>query len=72
MLLQIADIWSLGVTLYCLVVGRVPFHEENILALYNKIRTQPFTYPEDKVKRQVVNEVRNPKFRTLRKHIQAR
>ena len=40
--------WSIGVTLYCLVIGKVPFHDENILPLYNKIRTQPFTFPEEK------------------------
>lgn len=35
-------------TLYSLVIGQVPFHDENILALYNKIRVQPLTFPEDK------------------------
>ncbi|XP_071748751.1 calcium/calmodulin-dependent protein kinase kinase 1 [Lepeophtheirus salmonis] len=42
-----ADIWSMGVTLYSIVYGKVPFHDENILALYNKIRTQPLVFDED-------------------------
>lgn len=44
---QAADIWSLGVTLFSLVFGKVPFHDENILALYNKIRIQELVIPEE-------------------------
>ncbi|KAJ3162447.1 Calcium/calmodulin-dependent protein kinase kinase 1 [Geranomyces michiganensis] len=35
------DIWSLGVSLYCLVHGRPPWQEESIMSLYDKIVTTP-------------------------------
>ncbi|KAL9093339.1 MAG: hypothetical protein Q9165_004080 [Trypethelium subeluteriae] len=33
-----ADVWSMGVTLYCLRFGRIPFEKTNLMELYDAIR----------------------------------
>ena len=44
---QAADIWALGITLYSLVYGQVPFHDDNIISLYDKICSQDLVFPEE-------------------------
>ncbi|XP_072908984.1 tribbles homolog 1-like [Hemitrygon akajei] len=41
-----ADIWSLGIMLYTLLVGRYPFHDSDPSALFNKIRRGHFCIPD--------------------------
>lgn len=41
-----ADIWSLGVSLYTMLVGRYPFQDTQPAALFAKIRHGAFTLPE--------------------------
>nr|QSH71657.1 CBL-interacting protein kinase [Hedychium coronarium] len=40
-----ADIWSCGVILFVLLAGFLPFQDENILAMYKKIRRGDFQCP---------------------------
>lgn len=44
---KIADVWALGVTLYCMVLGCYPFIAESLQDTYDKIVHDPLLLPED-------------------------
>ncbi|KAK6866187.1 hypothetical protein PG995_002715 [Apiospora arundinis] len=50
-----ADIWAMGVTLYCLKYGKLPFKRDNVLEMYEAIRNDVPEIPEDE----------KPEFRDL-------
>ncbi|KAG7120789.1 Calcium/calmodulin-dependent protein kinase kinase cmkC like [Verticillium longisporum] len=42
-----ADIWSMGVSLYCLRYGKLPFSHDGVLEIYEAIKSDPHEVPED-------------------------
>ncbi|EWC45054.1 hypothetical protein DRE_06193 [Drechslerella stenobrocha 248] len=42
-----ADIWSMGVCLYCFYYGRLPFDHDSIMELYESIRSEEVQYSND-------------------------
>lgn len=50
-----ADIWAMGISLFCLRYGRIPFHSEGMLQMYEAIRSEDPSFPEDE----------DPEFRDL-------
>jgi [calcium/calmodulin-dependent protein kinase] kinase len=36
----------MGVTLYTFVYGQIPFHDDNVMALYSKIQNDAVVFPE--------------------------
>lgn len=42
-----ADIWSMGVSLYCLRYGRIPFNRAGMMEMYDAIKSEQPHLPED-------------------------
>lgn len=42
-----ADVWSMGVSLFCLRYGHIPFNRSGVLEIYEAIKTETPTLPED-------------------------
>lgn len=73
-----ADMWSIGVIIYTLIIGIPPFQTSNTKKLYSKIRTCDYSFPsnrkisndaKDLIQKMLTNNPdERPKFDEIRNH----
>lgn len=44
-----ADIWSMGVSLFCLRYGKIPFNRESMMEIYDAIKTDTPQIPDEEI-----------------------
>ena len=41
------DIWSLGIIIYKFIIGKLPFFSPDVNTIYEKIKNNEYTFPEN-------------------------
>lgn len=70
LIMQEGDIWSFGITLYCLIYRKLPFYDENAMKLFDQIQNKKIAYPKQPpISKQLTSLLKNMLNRNPRKRI---